>query len=572
MLELAPARVDVERRADGAVVLRSPVKLGAYARCVGDWLVAWAARAPERTFLAERAGDAFRETSYAAALEAVRRAARGLLERGLGPDKPLAILSDNAVEAGLLALAAQHVGVPVAPISPAYSLLSKDFAKLRAVFAALRPGLVYAAQPAKFGAALEAVGARATPFDELASEPAHARVDAAFASIGPDTVAKILFTSGSTDTPKGVVNTQRMLCASQEALALGWPFVERAPPVLVDWLPWNHTFGGNHNFNLVLRSGGSLYVDGGKPAPALVEITAANLRLVSPTIYFNVPRGFDLLLPLLEADASLAAAFFRRLDAAFYAAAALPQNLWQRLEGLARVHGLPRFMMLSAWGATETSPLATQVHFSIPRAGVVGLPVAGCDIKLVPSADKFEARVRGPNVTPGYLGPRELTERAFDDEGFYKTGDAMRFADDAAPEKGLVFDGRIAEDFKLTTGTWVMCGAVRTRLIAACDPFVQDAVITGHDRDEIGALVFLTPAGASVSPVELRARLEAALDALAKEPGGSSTCPRRLRVQREPPSLDAGEITDKGYVNQRVVRERRAAEIDRLYAQRDRIG
>ena len=568
-LHLAPARVDVERRPDGTLVLRSPLALGTYPRCAGEWLVAWAAREPERVMLAERDRQGgWRRVTYREVLDAARRIGASLLSRGLGPGRPVAILSDNGVDHALVMLGAMHVGVPVAPISPAYSLMSRDFAKLRAIFELVEPGLVFvddAASPGMFAPALAAVGARATPVAELLAEPAGAAVDQAFAALGPDTVAKILFTSGSTGTPKGVVNTHRMLCASQEALALGWPFLAARPPVVVDWLPWNHTFGGNHNFNLVLRNGGTLYVDDGKPAPGLIERTVRNLTEVSPTAYFNVPRGFDLLLPYLETDAALRAGFFRELDLVFYAAAALPPNLWARIEKLAETERGGRLAMFSAWGATETSPLATQVHFPIDRAGVIGLPIAGCELKLVPSAGKLEARVRGPNVTPGYMKRPDLTRAAFDDEGFYVTGDAMKLADPARPEQGVVFDGRVAEDFKLTTGTWVHVGAMRTRLIAAADPFVQDAVITGHDRDEVGALVFLSPQARARGREEVEARLIEALRALALEPGGSSTRPCRLLVLDEPASLDDGEITDKGYLNQRAILERRAARVEELY-------
>jgi feruloyl-CoA synthase len=564
-LRFGAARTAVERRSDGSLVVRSPQMLGAHARAAGEWLERWAKEAPERVFLAERTGESWRKVTYAQALESVHRIGQALLERGLDAERPVAILSDNSVDHALLALGAMHVGVPVAPVSPAYSLLSKDFAKLKYIFDLLRPGLVYTAEPVKFAAALQAVNASATPVEKLLEKEPTSRVDEAFSRVGPETVAKILFTSGSTGTPKGVVNTQRMLCASQQALAQGWPFVEERPPVLVEWLPWNHTFGGNHDFNLVLRNGGSLYVDGGKPMPGLIDATARNLAEIAPTIYFNVPRGFDLLLPFLERDAALRRNFFSRLDVIFYAGAALPQNLWERIEKLALEEKGGKLAMLSAWGSTETSPLATQVHFPIERAGVIGLPIPGCELKLIPSAGKLEARVRGPNVTPGYWKRGDLTRDAFDEEGFYRIGDALRFADPAAPEKGLVFDGRVAEDFKLTTGTWVHAGAVRVKLIAAGNPLIQDAVITGHDRDEVGALVFLSPAAKDLSPQAIREQLSSALKTLASE-GGSSTHPMRLLVMAEPPSIDAGEITDKGYLNQRAVLERRSVLVDRLYA------
>jgi feruloyl-CoA synthase len=561
-LRYAPAEVNVEKRTDGATILRSPQPLKPYARAVGDWLLHWYEHAPDRTFIAERKGEGWRRVSYRDALSDARRVGQALLNRGLNAEKPVAILSDNSIDHALLALGAMHVGIPVAPISPAYSLMSKDFAKLKHIFELLRPGLVFAAEPEKFAPALAAVGASSTPVADLLEANPGSNLEVAFSRLTPDTVAKILFTSGSTGTPKGVINTHRMLCSNQQSWAQLWPFVEDKPPILVDWLPWNHTFGGNACFNMVLRNGGTLYIDGGKPAPGLVEVTAKNLREIAPTLYFNVPRGFDLLMPLLEQDAALRRNFFRDLDVVFYAGAALPQNLWERLEKLALAEKDGQLAMLSAWGSTETAPMASCVHYPIERAGVVGNPAPGCELKLVPSGGKLEIRVKGPNVTPGYFRRDDLTKAAFDEEGYYRIGDAMKFADPAAPEKGLVFDGRVAEDFKLTTGTWVHVGAIRVKLIAAGNPLIQDAVITGHDRDEIGALVFLTPAANSA---DVKATLSKALKDLARE-GGSSTHPTRLLVMTEPPQIDAGEITDKGYINQRAVLERRADQVERLYS------
>ena len=561
-LKLAAPQVELQKRADGTMLLRSPQKLGGYPRCLTEWLVQWSDKAPDRVFLAERKDGGWRKLSYRESYGAVRRIAQALLDRGLGPERPVAILSDNSVDHALLALGAMHVGVPVAPISPAYSLMSKDFGKLKSIFELVQPGLVYAADAQKFAPALAAVGAKSVPVAELLESNPGSTQEREFSKVGPESVAKILFTSGSTGTPKGVINTHRMLCANQQMLAQAWPFVEDRPPVVVDWLPWNHTFGGNHNFNLVLRNGGTMYVDAGKPVPGLVETTVRNLKEIAPTMYFNVPRGYDLLLPFLERDAELRRNFFHDLDVLFYAAAALPQNLWDKLQRSARAQGKsPAF--LSAWGSTETAPLATSVHFRMERAGVIGLPVAECELKLVPAAGKLEVRVRGPNVTPGYYKRPDLTRSAFDDEGFYRIGDAVKFADPADPPKGMVFDGRVAEDFKLSTGTWVHVGAVRVSLIAAADPLIQDAVITGHDRAEVGALVFPSPAAKELSTDMLRERLSAALRTMQ---GGSSTHPRRLMVMTEPPSIDANEITDKGYMNQRAVLERRAALVEKLYA------
>ena len=563
-LRFAPAKVEMEKRADGTIILRSPQKLAPYARCVTEWLSQWSDRAPDRVFLAERKGSGWRKLSYRETYGAVRRIGQALLDRGLGAEQPVAILSDNSVDHALLALAAMHVGVPVAPISPAYSLLSKDFGKLRHIFGLVKPGLVWTADPEKFRPALEAVGAKATPLGPLDDTTPGSTLEREHAKVGPDTVAKILFTSGSTGVPKGVINTHRMLCANQQMIAQAWPFLEDRPPVVVDWLPWNHTFGGNHNFNLVLRNGGTLTIDGGKPVPGLVETTARNLAEVPPSLYFNVPRGYELLLPFLEKDAALRKNFCRHLDVVFYAAAALPQNLWQRLEKIFKAENRA-VAMLSAWGSTETSPLATSVHFAIETAGVIGLPVAGCELKLVPNASKLEVRVRGPNVMPGYFANAALTRAAFDDEGFYRIGDAMKLADPADPARGIVFDGRVAEDFKLSTGTWVNAGAMRVKLIAAADPLIQDAVITGHDRSEIGALIFMSVAAKDLPPEQVRARLSSALKTLAQE-GGSSTHPARLLPMTELPSIDANEITDKGYLNQRAVLERRAALVEKLYS------
>jgi feruloyl-CoA synthase len=561
-LKFAPARVALEKRADGSTIVRSPQKLGPYARCVTEWLSEWSDRAPDRFFLCERKPKGWRKLTYRETYGAARRIGQALLERNLNAERPVAILSDNGIDHALLALGAMHVGVPVAPISPAYSLMSKDHGKLKHIFDLVQPGLVYADDPEKFKPALAAVGAKPVSVAELLEVNPGSLMERAFLQIKQETVAKILFTSGSTGLPKGVINTHRMLCANQQMIAQAWPFLEEKPPVVVDWLPWNHTFGGNHNFNLVLRNGGTIYVDGGKPVPGLVEQTVANLREVSPTLYFNVPRGFDLLLPFLEKDEELRGNFFRELGVLFYAAAALPQNLWDRLKKIAGKD----LAMLSAWGSTETSPLATSVHFLIDRPGVIGLPVAECELKLVPNAGKLEVRVRGPNVMPGYFKRPDLTAAAFDEDGFYRIGDAAKFADPAHPERGMVFDGRVAEDFKLSTGTWVHVGALRVKLIAAGDPLIQDAVITGHDRAEIGALLFLTPAAKGL---DVQEKLLQVLKSFAGEP--SSTRLARVLVLSEQPSIDANEITDKGYLNQRAVLERRAALVEKLYASADKV-
>jgi feruloyl-CoA synthase len=581
----APAEVEVSYRADGSVLLRSPRRLGAHAATLGEPLRRWAREAPDRDFLIERderVEGGWRRVSYAAAHATARSIGQALLARGLGPERPVMVISDNSVDHALLALGALLVGVPIAPISAAYSLQSSDHGKLRVAFDALTPGLVYAEKGALFARALAALPSGpevvtsddtpgTTPFAQLAGHAVTGEVDNAAGRVGLDTVAKVLFTSGSTGRPKGVINTHRMLCSNQQGLLEGWPFLSDRPPVVVDWLPWSHTFGGNHNFNLVLWNGGTLCVDRGKPTPALIGETVATLREVSPTVYFNVPRGFDALLPHLERDEALCARFFARLDLLFYAAAALPEPTWARLTALARRVRGQAVPFVSAWGSTETSPLVTQVHFPIDRAGVIGLPVPGVEIKLTPSGSKQEIRVKGPCVSPGYWRDPERMPSLTDGEGFYCIGDAARLVDPADPRQGLAFDGRIAEDFKLSSGTWVHVGALRLALIKAAAPLVQDAVLAGHDRDHPTALLFLDPAAcAALDPAAQ------GLAALAKSPlvreaitrslrahreqvaGQSSACVARVLLLDEPPSIDAGEITDKGYLNQRAILDRRA--------------
>ena len=587
--DFAPAAVQVERRPDGTLLLSSPQPLQAYARCLGEHLERWAREAPERVFLAEREqAGRWRELTYGSALHAVRAIAAALLERELGPQRPVVILSDNSIRHALLTLAAMHVGIPVAPISPAYSLVSRDHGKLRAAIELLQPGLVYVEDAQSFLPARRAVdwhGAEwvsadldgaCTHFDRLVQGANERAVDAAFARVDPDTVAKILLTSGSTGEPKGVINTQRMLCANQQQARQVWPFLAREAPVICDWLPWNHTFGGNHNFNMILANGGSLYIDGGKPAPGQIERTIANLSDVSPTVYFNVPRGFDMLIPALEQDAALRATFFRRLRLLFYAAAALPQHLWDRLQALSRQELARPVPMVSGWGSTETAPLATGVHEIVDRPGNVGLPVPGCVVKMIPSAGRFELRVAGPNVTPGYWRCDALTRNAFDEEGFYRIGDAGRLLDDARPQRGIVFEGRVVEDFKLGSGTWVHVGPLRVRALAALEPVAQDVVVAGHDRDELGLLVFLGPGcshlvpGASVHELAqhpaVHAHVHGALRALRREQPGSSAHAARALLMSAPPDIDAGEITDKGYINQRAVLARRAPLVAELFA------
>jgi feruloyl-CoA synthase len=572
---LGTADVHIDRRDDDAIVLRSPHSLGAYPARLTERLVHWARAAPERTFLAQRddAGD-WRNLSYASAHARVRSIGQALLGRGLSAERPVAILSDNDIEHALLALACMHVGIAYVPVSSAYSLISTDFGKLKQVLALTTPGLVFAADGARFARAIAAAVPAGTEiltgdrFVELEATRATAAVDAAYAAVGPDTIAKFLLTSGSTGQPKAVINSQRMLCSNQQMLTQALPSLRETPPVLVDWLPWNHTAGSNHNLGLVLNHGGTLYIDDGKPVPGLIEKTVRNLREVGPTIYFNVPRGYEALLPYLREDAALRRTFFSRLGLLQYAAAVLPQPVWQAYEELAVQTCGERILWITGYGATETAPAAMFTSRGAARAGTVGLPVDGVEMKLAPEAGKLEARFRGPNVTPGYWRQPELTRAAFDEEGYYRTGDAMRFVDPADAAQGFEFDGRIKEDFKLGTGTWVSVGPLRAKINAACAPLVQEVVITGHDRDSLGALVFPNLlACRGLSTEDLRARLQPVLERLARESTGSSNRIVRALIMDQPPSIDAGEITDKGSINQRAVLESRAQLVERLYAQ-----
>jgi feruloyl-CoA synthase len=592
------ARPDIvaEQRADGSIWLKSMTPLQSSARCVGDWLEHWARRSPERIFLGERSSvdTPWMTITYKEALQQVRCTGAWILSQGMSAGRPLVILSDNSVEHALFALGAMHVGVPVGSISPAYSLMSKDFDKLKSMITLLDPGAIYVSSLKAFAPALAAIkplhtaaivcgeaGSNdALSFRAVAATPETEAVARAFAATGPDTIAKFLFTSGSTGTPKAVINSQRMLTSSQQAKAQTWSFLDstQGDLVILDWLPWSHTFGANHNFNLVLRNGGTLYIDGGKPAPGLFATSLANLRSVMPTVYFNVPRGFDMLIAALRDDEDLCRRFFTDVKFAFYAGAALPQNLWDALEDLS-IRTVGRAMpMVSAWGSTETSPLATDCHFQAERSGNIGVPIPGTELKLVPSGEKLEVRVRGPNVTPGYWKAPELTAKAFDDDGFYLIGDAVTFADPERPEHGLFFDGRVAEDFKLTSGTWVSVGTLRVAGIAALAPLAQDIVVTGHGGDHVRFLVFPNIAAcrahagladeAEASEVigsdKVRAAIALGLAKLKAQGSGSSGHATRALLLAEPASVDGSEITDKGYINQRAVVTRRAAAVAKL--------
>jgi len=591
----ATPEIVVARRADGSIILKSTAALQPSARCVGDWLEHWGRQTPDRIFLGERFSvDApWTTVTYQDALGQVRSIAAWILAQGLSAERPLVILSDNSIDHALFALAAQHVGVPSAAISPAYSLMSKDFDKLRSMITLLQPGAIYVSGTKPFAAALAAIrplhsariisgsaeDADTISFRAIAVTPETPDVAKAFAAVTPDSMAKFLFTSGSTGTPKAVINTQRMLTSSQQAKAQTWAFLAEARDlVILDWLPWSHTFGANHNFNLVLRNGGTLYVDGGKPAPGLFATSLANLRSVMPTVYFNVPRGFDMLIAALRSDDDLRRRFFGEVKFAFYAGAALPQNLWDALEELSLTTCGRALPMVSAWGSTETSPLATDCHFQAERSGNIGVPIPGTELKLVPSGDKLEVRVRGPNVMPGYWKAPELTAQAFDADGFYLIGDAVTFADPDRPELGLFFDGRVAEDFKLNSGTWVSVGTLRVAGITALAPLAQDIVISGHGGDEVRFLVFPNiaacrahaglPDSADAKDVigheRIRTAIAQGLAKLKAQSGNSSGHATRALLLAEPASVDGGEITDKGYINQRAVLTCRAGAVATL--------
>jgi feruloyl-CoA synthase len=596
-VSVAQADTAVRRGPDGAVYLQSRQRLGPYPERLTERLAYWADRAPERTFLAQRApGGAWRSLSYAATLSAVRRVSQALLARRLSPEKPLLILSGNGIEHALLSLAAVHTGVLYAPVAPAYSLQARDYDTLGQIVARTTPGLVFAAEGAAYEAALRAVlpsgtelvvsssapeGRPATPFAELEETPATASVDEAHARVTPDTVAKILFTSGSTGRPKGVVNTHRMLCSNQEMLRTVLPFLAEEPPVLCDWLPWNHTAGGNHNFGIVLYNGGTFYIDEGRPLPGAFATTVSNLREISATAHFTVPRTYEMLLPHLRTDPVLRERFFAKLKLFFYAAAGLRQSVFDELQALALATCGEELLWVTGMGATETAPFAMCTGRAGAWAGFVGFPVPGLELKLAPVGEKLEARARGPNVTPGYWRDPARTEGAFDPEGFYRLGDAVRYVDPDDPARGLVFDGRLAEDFKLSTGTWVSVGPLRSRILARSAGYVHDVVIAGHDRAFVAALVFPdlalcrglcpdladdAPASVVLDHPRVRERFWQLLAALAAAGTGSSTFVARALLLESPPSIDARELTDKGSLNQKAVLDHRALRVEELYA------
>jgi feruloyl-CoA synthase len=619
-VRLGDLRPLVERDASGSIRVRAAQPLGPYPRSITDRLVHWAAGAPDRTLLAWREDGGFARLTYGDALARVRSVAQALLDRGLSAERPLAILSGNDVHHLVLALAAQYAGVLYAPVSPAYSLVSQDLGTLRQVARVLTPGLVYASD-ARFDRAIAAIaGADVETLDAngmralLGTLPASG-VDRAHDAIDPDAPAKILFTSGSMGVPKGVVNTHRMLAANQQMILQTMPFLGDEPPVFVDWLPWHHTFGGNHNIGITIYNGGSLYLDEGRPLPGLFDESVRNLRDVGPTVYFNVPRGYEELVKALARDRALAERFFSpRLRLLFYAAASLSQPVADELARLAIETCGERLMLVTGLGSTETAPMAICRPWESDVASAIGLPVPGVEVKLVPAGqteraqgashangagpgdpaservggsegakppgDRYEVRVKGPNVTPGYWRDAEKTADAFDEDGYYCMGDAVRLADANDPSHGMLFDGRLGEDFKLSTGTWVSVGALRARIVAHFAPYVRDAVITGHGRDAVGMLavpdpdacrrVCSEPADAPLAAVvahpALRSALAERLASFAASTTGSATRIERALILVEPLSLDHQEVTDKGSVNQRAVLVRRAHLVEELYA------
>jgi len=558
----------------GSIYVESIYPLESYPARLTDSLDYWAERTPDRVFLGQRdeLGE-WRTRTYAETRCSARNIAQSLLRKPVSVERPIAILSGNDIEHALLGLGAMYAGIPYAPISTAYSLVSSDFGKLRHIFELLTPGLVYASDAKAFGKAIGAVLPgdaeliTGETFGALTATAATEVVDRAHSVVNPDTIAKILFTSGSTGVPKGVINTQRMLTSNQEIVRSILAFVAEEPPVLCDWMPWNHTFGGNHDFGFVLYNGGSLYIDEGKPTANGIETTIRNLEDVAPTVYLNVPKGFEALLPFLRDRRGFRERFFSRLKLLYYAGAGISQPVWDELQQHAVAACGEQIVMFTGLGSTETGPAALFPGKDLKRAGDVGLPAPGVELKLVPNNGKLELRLRGPSVFPGYWREPELTRAAFDEEGFYRIGDALRFVDPADVSKGFAFDGRLAEDFKLSTGTWVSAGPLRARFLHHCSPWAQDVVIAGHDRDEVTALIFPNAqACAELTPEQLQSKFQSLLRELAQASTGSSNRIARAMIMTEPPSIDKYEATDKGSLNQGAILRNRAALVEELYS------
>jgi len=584
-----PQDVLTETREDGSLVLRSSHPMGEVARSTGDWLHAWAEKTPDAVFIAERDGPGWREVTFKEALEIVRTLGAWLLANGYDKKGPVVIMSGNSVDHGLLALATQYIGMASVPVAEQYSLIPGAHDRLLYVIEKVRPGLLFVDDAARYSGA---VGMEALKgFDILASNPegaprdvipmtealkgGDADVDAAHAAVTPDTTAKILFTSGSTSNPKGVITTHKMMCVNQTQIADAFPVLRARPPKILDWLPWNHVFGGSHNFNMMLANGGSIYIDDGKPTDKLFPRTLENMKMHTGTLAFNVPIGFARQVEALKADPELRRDFFSGLDFTFYAGASLPQEIWQALGEMATEVTGQVPLMVSSWGMTETAPATLIVHERVERSGIIGVPVPGSEIKLIPDDDaRYELRCKGPNIMPGYFEDEEKTKESFDSEGFLITGDAVKFVDAENPDRGLSFDGRISEDFKLTSGTWVRCAALRGQLMTALEGVIGDLVITGQDQSEIGVLLFpAEPAngkpGEIITDPAVIDAVRAGLAALAEDATGSSTRIGRALVLAEPPSLADHEITAKGNLNMRKVLTRRADLVARIYDDAD---
>lgn len=605
-IEFLSRDIKVERRGDGTVVLQSNHPLKPYARHIPALLAKWAAEAPDRLWLAQRRGPDrdWLKLTYAEAKKQVDAVTQALLDRGFGPDKPVMILSSNSIEFALLTMAAMQARAPVAPVSPAYSVMSQDHAKLKYVFDLIKPGLVFVQNGEIYAHALAALDLanadsrgvllvhvdkppprmQSLPWSELVATRATDAVAKSVAMIEPRTVGKLLFTSGSTGMPKAVINTQEMMCANVAMMSMARVRKPGEPaPVMLDWLPWNHTMGGNATFQGNLHEGGTTWIDDGKPLPGLFEETLRNLREVSPTSFSNVPAGYAMLATALEKDQNLAKRFFKNINVLSYGGATLPNDLYERMETLAVKHTGHRIPFTTGWGSTETAPTATAVHWASDRVGLVGLPYPGVELKMVPTGEegRYELRLKSVIVTPGYFKQPDLTAQMFDEEGFYRIGDAGRFVDPGDPSWGLIFDGRVVEDFKLTSGTFVLVGTLRTTAIAAATPVLQDAVICGQDREYVGLLGFPNIATCRQLAGDSEARLSVAellahpavvatvRDGLARMNAGgkgSSMRVRRVLLMAEPPAVDGHEITDKGYINQRATLERRKALVEELYA------
>jgi feruloyl-CoA synthase len=600
-LRFGVTRVTLRDGVPGTHYLKADQDLQAFPDRLTDRLQHWAHIKPTQTLFARRVkladgslGD-WRHVTYAEAWHTARNIAQGLLNRGLNAERPVVILSENSLEHALLALGCLVAGVPFVPTSPPYSLISQDYDKLKHVLRTVTPGLVFASD-ARYAKAIATTvssdmeivmneggveGKQVTSFEALCSTPATTQVDAAMAATGPDTIAKFLFTSGSTKLPKAVINTQRLWCANQQQMAQSMPILAEAPLVLVDWLPWNHTFGGNHNFGMVVFHGGTMYIDDGKPTPALMHETLRNLREIAPTVYFNVPTGFEAIALAMKTDDLLRKTLLSRVQMFFYAGAALAQPIWDSLyESQEREIG-ERIVMGTGLGMTESGPFGIFVTNPYVNAGDLGVPTPGLELKLVDMGGKTEVRYRGPNITPGYWRNEEETKASFDDEGFFCTGDAVKWIDETDVHLGLKFDGRIAEDFKLATGTFVSVGPLRAKIIAAGAPFIQDVVLTGINLKEVGAMVFPTPAVRALSGMAadvpladvlssepVLAHFQKVLNELAKTATGSANRIARMCLLSEPPTIDKGEITDKGSINQRAVLSHRSDTVAALHEER----